>query len=60
MSCFSAETTVGANVGGPKIGRSPRTQESRTSARKSRREGTKNSESLYSRITLHVPLRPLL
>jgi hypothetical protein len=24
-SCFSAETTVGANVGGPKIGRSPLT-----------------------------------
>jgi hypothetical protein len=49
VSCFSAETTVGTNVGGPKIGWIPRTRESRKKARNSRKTGRQRiSESLHS------------
>jgi hypothetical protein len=66
VSCFAAETTVGANVGGgPKIEWSPQTQDSRINARRLRKgRGQGIPESLYSPqklcIPLHVPLDPLL
>jgi hypothetical protein len=49
VSYFSAGTTVGANVGGAKTGRGPRTQDSRTSTRKQKGGGRQGiPESLNS------------
>jgi hypothetical protein len=65
VNCFSAETMVGTNVEGPKIGWSPRTQDYEANTRKSRRDwGQRIPKSLYSpqklSIPLHVTSRPLL
>jgi hypothetical protein len=63
ISCLSAETTVGANVGGPKIGWEPGTQNSRTNTRKLVKvrgqgfpESLTSSQKLW--IPLHVPSNP--
>jgi hypothetical protein len=58
VSCFSAETTMSANVGGgPKIGRSSRTRESQMKTHNSRKTGRQRiSESLYSPQKLWTPL----
>jgi hypothetical protein len=48
VSCLLAKTTMGANVGGPKIGWRSRTQDSRTSTRKRvKARGQGFPESLY-------------
>jgi hypothetical protein len=63
-SFVSCRTTVGANVGGPKIGWSPRTQESSTQDTRTAKGRQRISKSLYSPqklwISLHVPLDHLL
>jgi hypothetical protein len=45
VSCFSAETTVGANVGGPKIRWGPWTQELRTRVTNESAQVTKSGET---------------
>jgi hypothetical protein len=64
VSSFPPEIMVGANVGCPKIGWSPRTQESRTQVTRTTKGRQRISKSRYSPqklwTPLHVPSHPLL
>jgi hypothetical protein len=55
VSYFLAETAVGANVGGPKIRGSPQTQESRTTAHKSRKTRRQRISESCTRLKIVNP-----